>query len=39
MVSDRESDAGKQGTINNNKRKKLLKAYLVDAENKNKLRP
>lgn len=33
MISDRESVAG---TINNNKRKKLLKAYLVDAQNKNK---
>lgn len=38
MISDRESVAlrCRQGTINNNKRKKLLKAYLVDAQNKNK---
>lgn len=38
MISDRESVAMRcrQGTINNNKRKKLLKAYLVDAQNKNK---
>lgn len=38
MISDRESVAMRcrPGTINNKKRKKLLKAYLVDARNKNK---
>lgn len=39
QVTGKAMRASKQGTINNNKRKKLLKAYLVDAENKNKPRP